>query len=78
MIGSPALRDWTVSTGRSLRPLLADASPPAAISTAEATAPRKTGHARLCLLFGLTQRDVIRVLLINRANAGLESNALPN
>jgi hypothetical protein len=75
MIGSPALRDWMVSTGRSLRAPLADASSAAAIIAAEARATRRAGHARLCLLSGLAQRDIIRVLLINRVNAGLESNA---
>src|SRR6266850_7124528 len=49
------------STGRSRRPLLAPASPPAAISKARLATARYAGRSRFCLHSGFTQRDVIRV-----------------
>src|SRR5215207_4853195 len=49
------------SIGRSLRPLLAPASSPAAISTARPATARYAVRHRFCLHFGFTQRDVMRV-----------------
>src|SRR4051794_14146164 len=61
MTGSPAMRDTMDSTGRSLRPLRAPASSPAATSTARPATARYAGRSQFCLHFGFTQRDVIRV-----------------
>ena len=64
------LRDSMDSIGRSLRPLLAAASSPAAISTARPATARYADRSRACLRFGFTQRDVMRVST-DRAYASL-------
>ena len=56
---SPALRVSMDSIARS--PPLAPASSPAATSTARLATARYTGRSRMCLCFGFTQRDVMRV-----------------
>src|SRR5882757_4160490 len=71
MIGLPALRDSMDSIG--LQPLLAPALSPAAISTARLATATHASRSRVCLRFGFTQRDVMR-LLTDRVYASLYSS----
>src|SRR5215475_10766278 len=59
MIGSPAARDWTDSTGVSVRLFFAAARSPATINTAKPAMTRWAGRNAPCLGFGFTQRDVM-------------------
>src|SRR5262245_5731448 len=59
MIGSPAARDWTDSTGISVRLFFATARSPATTSTAKPAMKRWAGRSALCLGFEFAHRDVM-------------------